>query len=56
MQLKKSTNQLTPRQLQLLTAINSFQTSQCYSPTMAELASELGISRSTVFEHIAELR
>lgn len=56
MQLKKPTNQLTPRQLQLLKAINSFQTSQCYSPTMAELASELGISRSTVFEHIAELR
>jgi repressor LexA len=56
MQLKKPTNQLTPRQLQLLTAINSFQTSQYYSPTMAELASELGISRSTVFEHIAELR
>ena len=50
------TNQLTPRQLQLLKAIHRFQTSQCYSPTMAELASELGISRSTVFEHIAELR
>jgi repressor LexA len=29
---------------------------RCYSPTIAELASELGISRSTVFEHIAELR
>ena len=28
----------------------------CYSPTIAELASELGISRSTVFEHITELR
>ncbi|UCF42818.1 MAG: transcriptional repressor LexA [Planctomycetota bacterium] len=56
MQLKKPINQLTPRQLQLLTAINSFQTGQYYSPTMAELASELGISRSTVFEHIAELR
>ena len=50
------TNRLTPRQLQLLKAIHCFQTSQCYSPTMAELASELGISRSTVFEHIAELR
>ncbi|UCC22284.1 MAG: MarR family transcriptional regulator, partial [Planctomycetota bacterium] len=52
----EQTNQLTPRQLQLLKAIHRFQTSQCYSPTMAELASELGISRSTVFEHIAELR
>ncbi len=50
------TNQLTPRQLQLLKAIAAFQTSRCYSPTIAELASELGISRSTVFEHITELR
>jgi repressor LexA len=32
------------------------QENQCYSPTIAELASELDISRSTVFEHIAELR
>ena len=52
----KATNQLTPRQLQLLKAICSFQVSRCYSPTIGELASELGISRSTVFEHIAELR
>jgi len=47
---------LTPRQIQLLKAIVSFQQSRCYSPTLAELACELGISRSTVFEHIAELR
>jgi len=58
MQLKLPalTNQLTPRQLQLLEAIAEFQVSRCYSPTIAELACELGISRSTVFEHIAELR
>ena len=58
MQLKttKPTNQLTPRQLQLLRAIRSFQASRYYSPTIAELASELGVSRSTAFEHIAELR
>ncbi|MFZ0034004.1 MAG: transcriptional repressor LexA [Sedimentisphaerales bacterium] len=49
-------NQLTPRQLQLLKAIRVFQASRCYSPTIAELASELGISRSTTFEHITELR
>jgi len=48
--------QLTPRQLQLLKAITSSLDSRCYSPTIAELADELGISRSTVFEHIAELR
>ncbi len=47
---------LTPRQMQLLKAISSFQASRCYSPTIGEMASELGISRSTVFEHIAELR
>jgi repressor LexA len=47
---------LTPRQLQLLKAIRVFQAGRCYSPTIAELASELAISRSTTFEHIAELR
>jgi repressor LexA len=52
----KLANQLTPRQLQLLKAIRVFQTSRCYSPTIAELAMELAISRSTAFEHIAELR
>ncbi|MHC4460124.1 MAG: transcriptional repressor LexA [Planctomycetota bacterium] len=52
----KPTNHLTPRQLQLLKAICLFQTSRCYSPTIGELASELGLSRSTVFEHIDELR
>ena len=50
------TNQLTPRQLQLLKAIRTFVANRCCSPTIAELASELGISRSTAFEHIAELR
>jgi len=58
MQLKtaRPTNQLTPRQLQLLKIISGFQRSRCCSPTIAELAAELGVSRSTAFEHIAELR
>jgi len=47
---------LTPRQLQLLRMVAYCQENRCYSPTIAELACELGISRSTVFEHIAELR
>ena len=47
---------LTPRQLQILKVISKFRANQCYSPTIGELASKLGISRSTVFEHIAELR
>ncbi len=50
------TMQLTPRQLQLLRMIARFQQNRCYSPTLAEMASELSISRSTVFEHITELR
>jgi len=52
----KIATQLTPRRLQLLRAIAHFQQNRCYSPTIAELASELGISRSTAFEHIGELR
>ncbi len=48
--------QLTPRQLQLLTIVARFQENRCYSPTLAEMASELRISRSTVYEHIGELR
>jgi repressor LexA len=48
--------QLTPRQLQLLRMVARFQQNRCCSPTLAEMASELNISRSTVYEHIAELR
>jgi len=47
---------LTPRQLQLLRMVARFQENRRYSPTLAEMASELNISRSTAFEHIAELR
>jgi repressor LexA len=52
----KLSDELTPRQLQLLKAIAGFKASRCYSPTIGELALELGVSRSTAFEHIAELR
>jgi len=48
--------QLTPRQFQLLQMVARFQENRCYSPTLAEMACELEISRSTVFEHLAELR
>lgn len=47
---------LTPRQLELLKEIATFNVSQCYSPTIGELASKLHISRSTAFEHIDALR
>ena len=52
----ESAIRLTPRQLQLLKMVARFQQNRCYSPTLAEMASELNISRSTVYEHIAELR
>jgi len=47
---------LTPRQLRVLRCIAAFHARHYYSPTMAELATELSISRSTVFEHIGELQ
>jgi repressor LexA len=47
---------MTPRQLQVLKHIAAFHDKQCYSPTIAELANEMGLSRSTVFEHIGELQ
>jgi repressor LexA len=46
----------TPRQLELLRTTQRFLNSQGYSPTIGELASEMGVSRSTAFEHIDELR
>ena len=47
---------ITPRQLEVLTHIEAFQNSRCYSATMEELAAALNVSRPTVFEHIAALR
>ncbi len=49
-------NGLTPKQLQVLRHIADFQGNRCYSPTIADLASALSLSRSTVFEHLAELQ
>lgn len=47
---------ITPRQLEVLRTIGRFETAQCYSPTIAELAEQLSLSRTTVFEHIGALR
>ena len=52
---KRTTRQLTPRQLEILMRIRDYQRSQGYSPTMQELADELGISKVTVFEHVDAL-
>ena len=54
--LTESAIRLTPRQYEILRMIAGYQQSRCYSPTLAEMATTLKISRSTVFEHIGELR
>lgn len=46
---------LTPKQLRILTRIRDTRTTRGYSPTMQELADELGVSKVTVFEHVEAL-
>lgn len=46
---------LTPRQLQILTFIRDSKHRNGYSPTMQEIADELGVSKVTVFEHVGAL-
>ena len=46
---------LTPKQLKILTRIRDIRLSRGYSPTMQELADELGVSKVTVFEHVEAL-
>lgn len=46
---------LTPKQLHILTRIRDLRTAYGYSPTMQELADELGVSKVTVFEHVEAL-
>jgi repressor LexA len=46
---------LTPRQLDVLVAIRNFRHLNGYSPTMQELADQLGTSKVTIFEHINAL-
>lgn len=50
------TQQITPRQLAALKAVAQFEKNSYYSATIAELAIQLNVSRTTVFEHIAGLR
>jgi repressor LexA len=52
----ESSDVLTPRQIQVLRLVATFCDKQCYSPTIAELASAMSLSRSTAFEHLAELQ
>ena len=46
---------LTPRQLEVLQHVVRFRNKNGYSPTLAELAEQLGVSKVTVFEHIVAL-
>ena len=46
---------LTPRQVEILTMIRDARRSLGYSPTLQEIADELGISKITVFEHVEGL-
>lgn len=48
--------QITPKQLETLRQVETFQKSRCYSATIGELAANLNISRTTAYEHIAGLR
>ncbi|HTV48836.1 MAG TPA: transcriptional repressor LexA [Phycisphaerae bacterium] len=45
----------TPKQLAILTAIRDYRRQQGFSPTMQELADQLGVSKVTVFEHVEAL-
>ena len=47
---------LTPKQLRVLTYIRDYTNAKGYAPTMQELADEFGVSKVTVFEHIAALQ
>ena len=46
---------LTPKQLRVLQLVDHDRRTKGYSPTMQELADQLGISKVTVFEHIEAL-
>jgi len=45
----------TPKQLRILIAIRDFRVRNGYSPTMQELADQLGVSKVTIFEHVEAL-
>ena len=46
---------LTPKQLRILQLIRDSRVRRGYSPTMQELADEIGVSKVTVFEHVEAL-
>ena len=46
---------LTPRQMQVLTFVRDFRHKNGYSPTLQEIGDTLGLSKVTVFEHVGVL-
>ena len=46
---------LTPKQLRVLRLVDQWRRTKGYSPTMQELADQLGVSKVTVFEHVEAL-
>jgi repressor LexA len=46
---------LTPKQLKIMKLVRDGRVRRGYSPTMQELANELGVSKVTVFEHVESL-
>jgi repressor LexA len=46
---------LTPKQLRIFEFIRSHRASKGFSPTMQEIADELGVTKVTVFEHVEAL-
>ncbi|MDO8628980.1 MAG: transcriptional repressor LexA [Phycisphaerales bacterium] len=46
---------LTPRQIEILTLVRDGRHRDGYSPTLQEIADELGITKITVFEHVEAL-
>ncbi len=46
---------VTPKQLQILNLIRDYRLANGFSPTMQELADEIGVSKVTVFEHVEAL-
>src|ERR1700761_112745 len=51
----KTLMNLTPRQLDVVVAIRNYRHINGYSPTMQELADQLGTSKVTIFEHVGAL-
>ncbi|MDA0803495.1 MAG: transcriptional repressor LexA [Planctomycetota bacterium] len=50
-----STLNLTPKQLRIFQLIRQWRSTRGYSPTMQELADELGVSKVTAFGHVEAL-